>query len=133
MNYLDELKNIKGVGDVQEFGAEYGMRLWLDPTKMAQNDVTAAEVLSAVEAQNQQVAAGSLGSRPEAKGQAFQYTIMVQGRLVTPEEFGNIVLRTNPDGSMLHLSDVARIELDAKDYNFISRSDGHEGAGIGIS
>lgn len=133
MNYLDEIKNIKGVGDVQEFGAEYGMRLWLDPTKMAQNDVTAAEVLAAVEAQNQQVAAGSLGARPEAGGQAFQYTIMVRGRLVTPEEFGNIVLRTNPDGSMLHLSDVARIELDAKDYNFVSNSDGHVGSGIGIS
>lgn len=133
MNYLDEIKNIKGVGDVQEFGAEYGMRLWLDPTKMAQNNVTAAEVLAAVEAQNQQVAAGQLGARPEAGGQSFQYTIMVRGRLATPEEFGNIVLRTNPDGSMLHLSDVARVELDAKDYNFVSNSDGHQGSGIGIS
>ena len=78
MNYLDELKNIKGVGDVQEFGAEYGMRIWLDPTKMAQNGVTAAEVISAVQSQNQQVAAGQLGSRPEAGGQAFQYSIIVR-------------------------------------------------------
>lgn len=133
MNYLDELKNIKGVGDVQEFGAEYGMRIWLDPTKMAQNGVTAAEVISAVQSQNQQVAAGQLGSRPEAGGQAFQYSIIVRGRLVTPEEFGNIALRTNADGSVLHLSDVARIELDAKNYNFVSHSDGKEGSGIGIS
>lgn len=133
MNYLDELKNIKGVGDVQEFGSDYGMRLWLDPTKMAQNNVTAAEVLAAVKSQNQQVAAGNIGSRPLKSDQSFQYTIMVKGRLVTPEEFGQIVLRTNKDGSMLHLSDVARIELDAKDYNFIARGDGKDSTGIGIS
>lgn len=133
MNYLDELKNIKGVGDVQEFGSDYGMRIWLDPTKMAQNGVTASEVLAAVEAQNQQVAAGNIGSRPLNTDTAFQYTIMVKGRLVTPEEFGQIVLRTNSDGSMLHLSDVARVELDAKDYNFIARGDGMDSTGVGIS
>lgn len=133
VNYLDEIKNIKGVGDVQEFGAEYGMRLWLDPTKMTQNNVTAAEVLAAVEAQNQQVAAGSLGARPEKEGNAFKYTVMVRGRLATPEEFGEIVLRTNSDGSILRMRDIARIELDAKDYNFISSSDGLKGSGVGIS
>lgn len=133
MNYLDELKNIKGVGDVQEFGSDYGMRIWMDPTKMAQNNVTAAEVLAAVQTQNQQVAAGSLGARPQGDDQSFQYTITVKGRLATADEFGNIVLRTNPDGSMLHLKDVARIELDAKDYNFIARGDGMDSTGVGIS
>lgn len=133
MNYLDELKNIKGVGDVQEFGSDYGMRIWLDPTKMAQNGVTAAEVLAAVESQNQQVAAGSIGSRPLNRETAFQYTILVKGRLVTPEEFGQIVLRTNADGSMLHLSDVARTELDAKSYDFIAKGDGRDSTGVGIS
>lgn len=133
LNYVDELKNIKGVGKVQEFGSDYGMRIWLDPTKMAQNNVTAAEVLAAVEAQNQQVAAGNIGSRPLNKETAFQYTILVKGRLVTPEEFGNISLRTNADGSVLHLSDVARIELDSKEYNFIGLGDGLDSVGIGIS
>ena len=133
MNYVDELKNIKGVGTVQEFGADYAMRVWLDPTKMSQNGVTAAEVLAAISAQNTQVAAGNVGSRPTDADTSFQYTISVHGRLVSEEEFGNIALRTNADGSVLHLKDVARIELDSKEYNFIGLGDGHDSTGIGIS
>lgn len=134
INYLDELKNIKGIGDVQEFGSDYGMRIWLDPTKMAQNNVTAAEVIAAISTQNQQVAAGNIGTRPSKSDQAFQYTVMVQGRLLTAEEFGNIILRTDANGSMLRLKDVARIELGAKEYHFISRGDGgKDSTGIGVS
>lgn len=132
MNYLDELKNIKGVGNVMEFGSDYGMRIWMDPTKMSQNGVTAAEVLAAVQTQNQQVAAGSIGARPQGDDQSFQYTITVKGRLASADEFGNIILRTNSDGSMLRLKDVARVELDAKDYNFLARGDGKDSTGVAI-
>lgn len=109
------------------------MRIWLDPAKMARNSITAAEVVSAVEAQNQQVAAGNIGSPPEGSNQSFQYTITVEGRLKTADQFGNIVIKTNSDGSMLRLKDVARIDLAAKDYNFISRGDGKDSAGIAFS
>ncbi len=133
MNYVDELKNIKGVGTVQEFGADYAMRIWLDPTKMAQNSVTAAEILAAIQAQNTQVAAGNVGSRPTDADTSFQYTISVQGRLASEDEFGNIALRTNADGSVLRLRDVARIQLDSREYNFIGLSDGLDSTGVGIS
>lgn len=133
MNYVDELKSIPGVGNVQEFGSDFGMRIWLDPAKMAQNKVTAAEVISAVKTQNQQVAAGNVGTAPVDRDQAFQYIVTVKGRLVTEEEFGNIVIRTNSDGSMLRLKDVARVQLDAKSYDFISRSGEHEAAGVAFS
>lgn len=133
MNYLDELKSIKGVGTVQEFGSDFAMRIWMDPTKMAQNNITAAELISAVTAQNQQIAAGNIGAPPVTKDQPFQYVITAKGRLVTAEEFGNIVLRTNSDGSLLHLKDVARTELDAKDYNFISRAGNYETSAVAFS
>ena len=138
MNYVDELKSIPGVGSVQEFGSDFGMRIWLDPAKMAQNKVTAsevisAEVISAVSTQNRQVAAGNVGTAPVDKNQAFQYIVTVQGRLATAEEFGNIVIRTNSDGSMLRMKDVARIELDAKNYDFIARSGDHESAAVAFS
>lgn len=133
MNYLDELKNIKGVGNVMEFGSDYAMRIWLDPAKMARNSITAAEVISAVSAQNQQVAAGNIGAPPEGNNQSFQYTITVEGRLKTADQFGDIVIRTNSDGTMLRLKDVARVDLAAKDYNFIGRGDGKGSAGIAFS
>ncbi|WP_444193265.1 multidrug efflux RND transporter permease subunit [Dialister succinatiphilus] len=133
MNYLDELKSIKGVGTVQEFGSDFAMRIWMDPTKMSQNNITAAEVISAVSNQNKQIAAGNIGAPPVSMDQPFQYVITAKGRLVTAEEFGNIVLRTNNDGSLLRLKDVARTELDAKDYNFISRAGNYEIAAVAFS
>lgn len=133
MNYLDELKSIPGVGTVQEFGSDFAMRIWMDPTKMAQNQITASEVIAAVEAQNQQVAAGNIGSAPVTKDQAFQYVVTAKGRLVTPEEFGNIVLRTNSDGSLLKLKDIARINLDAKSYDFISRAGNYGTSAVAFS
>lgn len=133
MNYLDELKTIKGVGTVQEFGSDYAMRIWMDPTKMAQNNVTASEVISAVTNQNQQIAAGNIGSAPVTKDQPFQYVVTAKGRLVTAEEFGDIVLRTNSDGSLLHLKDVARTELDARNFDFISRAGDYETSAVAFS
>ena len=133
MNYLDELKSIKGVGNVQEFGSDFAMRIWMDPTKMAQNKITASEVISAVSSQNQQVAAGNISSAPVDKDSSFQYVVTAKGRLVTEEEFGDIVLRTNNDGSLLRLKDVARIELGAKSYDFIARSAGQSSAVLAFS
>ena len=133
MNYLDELKSIKGVGTVQEFGSDFAMRIWMDPSKMSQNNITAAEVIAAVSNQNKQIAAGNIGAPPVSMDQPFQYVITAKGRLVTAEEFGNIVLRTNNDGSLLRLKDVARTELDAKDYNFISRAGNYETSAVAFS
>lgn len=133
MNYLDELKSIPGVGTVMEFGSDFAMRIWLDPGKMAQNNVTAAEVVAAVTSQNQQVAAGNIGTAPVSRDQAFQYVVTVQGRLVTEDQFGDIAIRTNSDGSILRLKDVARIQLDAKSYDFISRAGNHEAAAVAFS
>lgn len=133
MNYLDELKAIPGVGDVSEYGSDYAMRVWLDPNKMGTYKVTTADVLAAVQSQNRQASAGSIGLNPAPKTQQFQYSISVDGRLTKPEEFGNIVVRTNPDGSLLHLKDIARVELDSKDYNFTARGNGLPTAGFGFS
>ena len=133
MNYLDELKTIKGVGTVQEFGSDYAMRIWMDPTKMAQNNITASEIISAVTNQNQQIAAGNIGAAPVTKDQPFQYVVTAKGRLVTAEEFGNIILRTNKDGSLLHLKDVAWTELDARNYDFISRAGNYETSAVAFS
>ena len=133
MNYLDELKSIKGVGNVQEFGSDFAMRIWMDPTKMAQNQITASEVIAAVSSQNQQVAAGNISSAPVDKNSSFQYIVTAKGRLTTEAEFGDIVLRTNNDGSLLRLKDVARIELGAKSYDFMSRASGHESAVVAFS
>lgn len=133
MNYLDELKTIKGVGTVQEFGSDYAMRIWMDPTKMAQNNITTSEIISAVTNQNQQIAAGNIGAAPVTKDQPFQYVVTAKGRLVTAEEFGNIILRTNKDGSLLHLKDVARTELDARNYDFISRAGNYETSAVAFS
>lgn len=133
MNYLDELKSIPGVGTVQEFGSDFAMRIWMDPSKMAQNNITAAEIISAVSAQNQQIAAGNIGAAPVSSDQPFQYVITAQGRLVTAEEFGNIILRTNSDGSLLRLKNVARVELDARGYDFIARAGDYEASTIAFS
>lgn len=133
MNYLDELKSIPGVGNVQEFGSDFAMRIWLNPSKMAQNNVSAAEVVAAVQAQNQQVAAGNIGTAPVDKNQPFQYIVTVKGRLATEQEFGNIVVRTNSDGSMLRVKDVARVELDAKSYDFMTRMGDREASAVTFS
>ena len=107
----------RGLGDVykrqiQEFGSDFAMRIWIDPAKMSQYKLTAPEIIGAIKSQNQQVAAGSIGTSPTDMKQSFQYIGTIKGRLTTEEEFGNIVVRANPDGSLIHLKDVAKVELD---------------------
>lgn len=120
-NYMmDAIKSIKGVGSVQEFGSDYSMRIWLDPAKMQKLGVTLSEVTAAIRGQNLQAAAGTVGQNPTNGQQAFQYPIKIDGRLVTPEQFGNIAIK-NSNGKVLHLKDVSRIQIGAKDYNFIAK------------
>ncbi|WP_210465798.1 efflux RND transporter permease subunit [Rufibacter roseolus] len=113
----DALLRVKGVGDVTSIGQDFSMRLWLQPDKMAQYNLSANQIVTAIQEQNLQVAAGTVGGRPQYNTQAFQYPITVSGRLATQEEFGNVIIRTNPeDGSLVYLKDVARIEFGQFDY-----------------
>lgn len=117
-NIADELKRLKGVGDVTVFGAQdYSMRIWLKPDRMAQLGVTTTEVANAVKAQNAQNAAGKIGQDPAPKDQQLTYTVTAKGRLLTPEQFGDIVVRASGPGGVLRLKDVARIELGAYSYD----------------
>src|ERR1700712_3546848 len=121
----DALLRSKGVGDVFTRADDFSMRVWLKPDKMAALGMTAADVTNAIQEQNAQVAAGSVGSTPQEKGQSFEYTILTKGRLTTPEEFGNIIVRTQPGtGSVVHLKDVARVELGKFNYAGNSFVDG---------
>jgi len=133
VNILDDLKRIPGVGDAQIFGArDYSMRVWLKPDRMAQLGVTATEVATAIAAQNKQNAAGKIGQDPAPQGQQLVYTVTAKGRLVTPEEFGNIVVRAGGPKGVLYLKDVARIELGAQNYDASTQLLGKPVIGIGI-
>jgi multidrug efflux pump len=129
---LDELRRIEGVGDVQLFASPYAMRIWLDPEKLAGYNLSAAEALAAVKEQNGQTAGGGLGDQPLAKGSEFNARIVTQNRFSTPEQFRQIIVRSNPDGSTIRLSDVARVELGADSYNFSSRLNGKPAAMMAI-
>lgn len=133
LNVLDELKRVKGVGDAVIFGGQdYAMRIWLRPDRMAQLGVTTAEISAAIQAQNNQYAAGKIGQEPAPQSQQLVYTVTAKGRLLTPEEFGNIILRAaGPEGVLL-LKDVAKIELGAQNYNVTSALDGQPGVAIPI-
>ncbi len=121
-NYLmDAIKGVKGVGSVQEFGSDYAMRIWLDPSKMQKLGVTLSEVTAAIKSQNVQAAAGTVGKNPTNGEQAFQYPIKIDGRLVTEQQFGNIVIK-NSNGTILHLKDIARIDVGAKGYDFTPKA-----------
>ena len=114
----DALLRVKGVGDVFTRADDFGMRIWLNPERLAQENLTPADVIQAVQEQNVQVAAGIVGSTPQAKDQPFEYTAFVEGRLVSEKEFGNIIIKTNPsDGSLVYLRDVARVELGKFNYS----------------
>jgi len=118
INVLDELKRLPGVGDAQILGAkDYSMRIWLQPDRMAQLGVTTTDIASAVSAQNKQNVAGKIGQEPAPQGQQLVYTVTAKGRLVTPEQFGDIVIRSSGPSGVLRLKDVARIELDAANYD----------------
>jgi len=132
-NIVDPIARVPGVGNVQAFGTQYAMRIWLDPGKLETYRLTPDDVISQIRAQNQQVAIGQLGGTPAVPGQQLNAAITAQGRLQKPEEFRAIVLRGNPDGSSLRLGDVARVELGAADYSFVSRYNGQPASGIAIS
>ncbi|WP_079201898.1 efflux RND transporter permease subunit [Pseudomonas sp. CC6-YY-74] len=117
LNVKDELARLDGVGDVQLFGlGDYSLRVWLDPNKVASRNLTATDVVNAIREQNRQVAAGSLGAPPSDAGNSFQLSINTQGRLVTEEEFENIIIRAGDDGEITRLKDIARIELGSSQY-----------------
>ena len=129
---LDELKRVSGVGDVQIFGSDYAMRIWLNPDKLAELKLTIADVTSAIKEQNVQAPAGTVGAMPLNNGQEKQYTGKISGRLVTPEEFGNIVISAK-DGKFVRLKDVARVETGEKSSAIISKFNGYPAVGFGIN
>ncbi len=133
LNVLDELKRVKGVGDATIFGAQdYSMRIWLKPDRMAQLGVTTTEIAEAIRAQNAQYAAGKIGQDPAPSDQQIVYTVTAKGRLVDPEQFGNIIVRADGPRGVLYLKDVARIELGSQSYNVRSALDGQPGVAIPI-
>lgn len=133
LNIIDELSRINGVGGAGAFGAgEYSMRIWLDPDKMHIRGLTVSDVTEMIRSQNLEVSAGSVGTPPVKEDVQMQYTLTAKGQLQTADEFGNIVLRSNPDGSILHLKDVARIELGSENYSGIAHVSGHGAGLIGI-
>ncbi|MGY5958124.1 multidrug efflux RND transporter permease subunit AcrB [Kosakonia sp. BK9b] len=128
----DPVSRTSGVGDVQLFGAQYAMRIWMDPTKLNNFQLTPVDVISAIKAQNAQVAAGQLGGTPPVKGQQLNASIIAQTRLTSAEEFGKILLKVNTDGSQVRLRDVAKVELGGESYDVIARYNGQPAAGLGI-
>src|SRR5215467_802638 len=129
----DVLARVEGVGNVQVFGArDYSMRVWLDPARVAAHNMTAGEVVAAIRAANLQVAAGAVNQAPATSPGGFTLSVQTLGRLTDPSEFGNIVLRAEPDGSFTRLRDVARIELGAQDYTQNSYLDNKNAVALGI-
>ena len=131
-NLVDEFARIEGVGGAQVFGAQYAMRIWLDPSKLAAFEMTPADVVSAVSAQNAQISAGSFGTLPAPEGQQLNATITAQSLLSTPEDFRNIVLRTETNGGLVLLQDVAEVEIGAENYATIARYNGQPSSGMAL-
>jgi HAE1 family hydrophobic/amphiphilic exporter-1 len=133
INLTDPILRSYGVGNVQVFGAgQYAMRLWVKPDQLAKLGITVPEIISAIQAQNTVNPAGKAGGEPAPKGQEFTHTVLAQGRLVSPEEFGQIVVRETPDGGIVRVHDVARIELGAQDYSIAGRFNGKPSAVIAV-
>lgn len=128
----DQISRIPGVGDAQLFGAQYAMRIWMDPNKLLNYRVTPVDVVNAIRSQNAQIAAGQLGGTPSTKGQQLNASIIAQTRLTSTEEFGNILLKVNPDGSQVRLRDVSKIELGGENYEILARFNGQPASGLGI-
>ena len=131
-NILPELQRLPGIGQVQMFGAERAMRIWIDTAKLTGFSLASSDVTNAIRAQNAQVASGTMGDLPNTSDQTVAATVVVQGQLSTPEQFGNIVLRANPDGSSVRLKDVARIELGGQSYATAARLNGTPAVGMGV-
>src|SRR5271165_6828752 len=132
INLKDPLQRAYGVGLTDIYAGQYAMRIWVKPDQMAKLGVTVNEVVNAVQTQNTVNPGGKLGGEPSLPGQRFSYAVLAQGRLKTPEEFGNIVVRENPDGGVVRVRDVARVGMGSQDYNIATRLNGKEAAGIGI-
>lgn len=132
-NVQDQLSRVNGVGQITLFGSQYAMRVWLDANKLATFNLTAVDVTNAIKAQNAQIAAGELGGTPALPGQQVNASIVVQTRLSTPEEFKNILLRVNADGSQIRLGDVARVELGGENYQFETEYNNRPAAGMAIT
>src|SRR6204780_931488 len=129
INLNDQLTRVPGIGNVQVFGAgQYAMRLWIKPDTLAKLGITVPEIISAIQAQNTVNPTGKAGGEPAPKGQEFTYSVLAQGRLVSPEEFGQIVVRGTPDGGIVRVRDVARIELGSQDYSVSGRLNGKPSA-----
>ena len=131
-NVLGEIRRVDGVGRAQLFASQRAMRVWVDPDKMTSLNLSTQEVTAAIQAQNAQVTAGRIGAQPNPIAQQVSATVLVSGQLRTPEEFGSIVLRANPDGSSVRLRDVARIEVGSETYNFATRIDGKPAAALAV-
>ncbi len=129
---LPEIQRIKGVGTAQLFGTERAMRVWIDPAKLVGLNLSPGDVNAAIQSQNAQVASGTIGDLPLAAGQEITATVVVTGQLSTVEQFGNIVLRANPDGSTVRLKDVARLEIGGQAYQTSARLNGKPSSGIGV-
>ena len=138
-NYLDlyvrdALKRVPGVADVFIFGERrYAMRLWLDPVRVASRGLTAPDIVAALREQNVQVAAGQVGQPPAPKGQDFQISVRAVGRMTSPAEFENIIVKTAPDGTLVRFKDVGRVELGAEDYGSDLQFNGKDAVGIGLT
>ena len=131
-NVIGELRRVPGVGNAQLFATQRSMRVWMDPDKMLGLNLTATDITNAITAQNAQVTAGRIGASPNMPGQQISAIVNVQGQLRSPQEFGEIILRANPDGSAVRLRDVARVEVGGENYNFASRLNGRPSANVGI-
>ena len=131
-NVLSEIRRIDGVGSAQLFATQRAMRIWIDPDKMVGLKLTTDDITNAIRSQNAQVAAGRIGADPNPITQQISATVLVKGQLTSAEEFGSIVLRANPDGSSVRLSDVARVEVGAESYNFSTRLNGKPSAAIAV-
>ncbi|KAA8726179.1 multidrug efflux RND transporter permease subunit AcrB [Ewingella americana] len=131
-NIKDPISRTAGVGDVQLFGAQYAMRIWMDPNKLNNFQLTPVDVINAIKVQNNQIAAGQLGGTPPVPGQQLNSSIVAQTRLKSADEFGKIILKVNPDGSQVRLKDVAKIQLGGENYDVVARFNGQPAAGLGI-
>jgi multidrug efflux pump len=130
---VDPLKRVKGIGDVQIFGSEYGMRIWLRPDRMASLHLTASDVAKAIQEQNIQAPTGQVGQPPASANQSFQYSLRARGRLVEPDEFADIILGSRPDGSFIRVRDVGRVELGGKDYSYSTQFQGRPAVLMAVS
>jgi len=129
----DRLARIKGVADANSLGGQdFTMRIWLDPEKLAGHNLTAGDVTRALREQNLQIAGGALGQPPVPSGSAFQYTLVAQGRLLTEQEFGDVIVKTGEEGEVMRVRDVARVELGARDYSTKTYMDGYNAVSVRV-